>query len=91
MISCLTYNLSLFVKHLTSESVNNLTMKCFRKLFVNISGKCVKSARKKILKLSNLYCQKDKFQTLFERISRLNFSLPILYKAKKADPPLLGD
>lgn len=79
------------MKHLAGGSVNNLTMKCFRKLFVNISGKCVKSAKKQILKLSNLYCQKDKFQTLFERISRLNFSLPVLYKAREADPPLLGN
>ncbi|MBF8971113.1 transposase, partial [Streptococcus sp. NLN76] len=91
MISCLAYNLSLFMKHLASGSVKNLTMKRFRKLFVKIAGKCVKSARKQILKLSNLYSLKDEFQALFERISRLDFSLPVLYAVRETSPPLLGN
>ncbi|MBJ6745356.1 transposase, partial [Streptococcus sp. 121] len=91
MISCLAYNLSLFMKHLASGSVKNLTMKRFRKLFVNIAGKCVKSARKQILKLSNLYSLKDEFQALFERISRLDFSIPVPYEVRDISPPLLGN
>ncbi len=90
MISCLAYNISLFMRHLAGGSVKNLTMKRFRKLFINIAGKCVKSARRQILKLSSLYSLKDEFRALFERISRLNFSLPILYKARDTGPPLLG-
>ncbi|MVX59840.1 hypothetical protein E5983_09485, partial [Streptococcus danieliae] len=43
MISCLAYNISLFMRHLAGGSVKNLTMKRFRKLFINIAGKCVKS------------------------------------------------
>ncbi|MBF0806963.1 MULTISPECIES: transposase, partial [unclassified Streptococcus] len=41
LISCLAYNLSLFVKHIAGGVVKNLTMKRFRKLFVNIVGKSV--------------------------------------------------
>lgn len=89
MISCLAYNLSLFVKHLAGGFVKTLTMSRFRKLFVNIAGKCVKSARKQVLKLSNLYSLKDEFQILFERISRLKFSLPVLYEVRDIGPPWL--
>ncbi|WP_228062375.1 transposase [Streptococcus sp. 19428wA2_WM07] len=86
LISCLAYNLSLFVKHIAGGVVKNLTMKRFRKLFVNIVGKSVKSARRQVLKLSNLYSLKEEFRILFERISSLNFSLPILYEARDGSP-----
>lgn len=90
MISCLVYNLFVFLKSLADEEVQKLTMKRFRQFFVTIAGKCVKSARKQELKLSSLYLYKEEFSKILQGIFNLNLFLPVIYQPIDTSPFLLG-
>ena len=91
MLGCLAYNLYLFLKQLAGGDVQNLTIKRFRRLFVTIAGKCVRSARKQILKLSSLYAYSAQFQELFDRMLTLNLRLPVPYRARGQTSRLLTE
>lgn len=81
MLSCIAYNLFLYMKHLVGGGVERLTIKRFRQLYVTIAGKCVQTARKQILKLSQLYAYQEQFRNLFHCISNLNLRLPVVVQA----------
>ncbi len=44
MLSCIAYNLFLYMKHLVGGGLERLTIKRFRQLYVTIAGKCVQTA-----------------------------------------------
>lgn len=81
MLSCIACNLFLYMKHLVGGGVERLTIKRFRQLYVAIAGKCVQTARKQILKLSQLYAYQEQFRSLFHCISNLNLRLPVVVQA----------
>ncbi|WP_050973610.1 IS1380-like element ISSpn5 family transposase, partial [Streptococcus pneumoniae] len=61
MMSCIAYNLYLFLKHLAGGDFQTLTIKRFRHLFLHVVGKCVRTGRKQLLKLSSLYAYSELF------------------------------
>lgn len=80
MMSCIAYNLYLFLKQLAGGDFKPLTIKRFRRLFLHIAGKCVRTGRKQLLKLSSLYTYSHLFSDLYARIKDVNLNLPVLYK-----------
>ncbi|CAG5550916.1 IS1380-Spn1 transposase [Streptococcus pneumoniae] len=80
MISCIAYNLYLFLKHLAGGDFQTLTIKRFRHLFLHVVGKCVRTGRKQLLKLSSLYAYSELFSALYSRIRKVNLNLPIPYE-----------
>lgn len=82
-ISCIAYNLYVFLKQLIGDDRQNLSIHRFRQLFLNIAGRIVKHAGNCTLKLSSLYRYKEKFLTVIHKISEVNLLLPVLYKPPK--------
>lgn len=80
MMSCIAYNLYLFLKQLAGEDFRPLTIKRFRRLFLHIAGRCVRTGRKQLLKLSSLYTYSHLFSDLYARIKEVNLNLPVPYK-----------
>ncbi|VJX18186.1 IS1380-Spn1 transposase [Streptococcus pneumoniae] len=80
MMSCIAYNLYLFLKHLAGGDFQTLTIKRFRHLFLHVVGKCVRTGRKQLLKLSSLYAYSELFSALYSRIRKVNLNLPVPYE-----------
>ncbi|HHA9554012.1 TPA: transposase, partial [Streptococcus pneumoniae] len=80
MMSCIAYNLYLFLKHLAGGDFQTLTIKRFRHLFLYVVGKCVRTGRKQLLKLSSLYAYSELFSALYSRIRKVNLNLPVPYE-----------
>lgn len=80
MMSCIAYNLYLFLKQLAGEDFRPLTIKRFRRLFLHIAGRCVRTGRKQLLKLSSLYTYFHLFSDFYARIKEVNLNLPVPYK-----------
>ncbi|VJJ86568.1 IS1380-Spn1 transposase [Streptococcus pneumoniae] len=80
IMSCIAYNLYLFLKHLAGGDFQTLTIKRFRHLFLHVVGKCVRTGRKQLLKLSSLYAYSELFSALYSRIRKVNLNLPVPYE-----------
>ncbi|WP_193310847.1 transposase, partial [Streptococcus pneumoniae] len=80
MMSCIAYNLYLFLKHLAGGDFQTLTIKRFHHLFLHVVGNCVRTGRKQLLKLSSLYAYSELFSALYSRIRKVNLNLPVPYE-----------
>ncbi|CGF02130.1 IS1380-Spn1 transposase [Streptococcus pneumoniae] len=89
MMSCIAYNLYLFLKHLAGGDFQTLTIKRFRHLFLHVVGKCVRTGRKQLLKLSSLYAYSELFSALYSRIRKVNLNLPVLYEPPRRKASLM--
>ncbi|BES68904.1 hypothetical protein SP21P20_20260 [Streptococcus pneumoniae] len=89
MISCIAYNLYLFLKHLAGGDFQTLTIKRFRHLFLHVVGKCVRTGRKQLLKLSSLYAYSELFSALYSRIRKVNLNLPVPYEPPRRKASLM--
>ncbi|MEE5904700.1 hypothetical protein V2O63_07545, partial [Streptococcus pneumoniae] len=71
--------------------VNNwgLTIKRFRHLFLHVVGKCVRTGRKQLLKLSSLYAYSELFSALYSRIRKVNLNLPVPYEPPRRKASLM--
>ncbi|VSD34864.1 type I restriction modification DNA specificity domain-containing protein [Streptococcus pneumoniae] len=49
-------------------------------LFLHVVGKCVRTGRKQLLKLSSLYAYSELFSALYSRIRKVNLNLPVPYE-----------
>ncbi|HGR1238366.1 TPA: IS1380 family transposase, partial [Streptococcus pneumoniae] len=45
-----------------------------------VVGKCVRTGRKQLLKLSSLYTYSELFSALYSRIRKVNLNLPVPYE-----------
>ncbi|CKF53387.1 Mobile element protein [Streptococcus pneumoniae] len=89
MMSCIAYNLYLFLKHLAGGDFQTLTIKRFRHLFLHVVGKCVRTGRKQLLKLSSLYAYSELFSALYSRIRKVNLNLPVPYEPPRRKASLM--
>lgn len=89
MMSCIAYNLYLFFKHLAGDDFQTLTIKRFRHLFLHVVGKCVRTGRKQLLKLSSLYAYSELFSALYSRIRKVNLNLPVPYEPPRRKASLM--
>ncbi|VIU63884.1 IS1380-Spn1 transposase [Streptococcus pneumoniae] len=89
MMSCIAYNLYLFLKHLAGGDFQTLTIKRFRHLFLHVVGKCVRTGRKQLLKLSSLYAYSELFSALYSRIRKVNLNLPVPYEPPRKKASLM--
>ncbi|HFI5161674.1 TPA: transposase, partial [Streptococcus pneumoniae] len=89
MMSCIAYNLYLFLKHLAGGDFQTLTIKRFRHLFLHVVGKCVRTGRKQLLKLSSLYAYSELFSALYFRIRKVNLNLPVPYEPPRRKASLM--
>ncbi|CNY98191.1 transposase-like protein%2C IS1380 ISSpn5 [Streptococcus pneumoniae] len=110
MMSCIAYNLylflkhlaggdfqtltikrfrHLFLKHLAGGDFQTLTIKRFRHLFLHVVGKCVRTGRKQLLKLSSLYAYSELFSALYSRIRKVNLNLPVPYEPPRKKASLM--
>ncbi|MDS7945767.1 IS1380-like element ISSpn5 family transposase [Streptococcus pneumoniae] len=89
MMSCIAYNLYLFFKHLAGGDFQTLTIKRFRHLFLHVVGKCVRTGRKQLLKLSSLYAYSELFSALYSRIRKVNLNLPVPYEPPRRKASLM--
>ncbi|VKE04416.1 IS1380-Spn1 transposase [Streptococcus pneumoniae] len=89
MMSCIAYNLYLFLKHLAGDDFQTLTIKRFRHLFLHVVGKCVRTGRKQLLKLSSLYAYSELFSALYSRIRKVNLNLPVPYEPPRRKASLM--
>ncbi|HEV3649664.1 TPA: IS1380 family transposase, partial [Streptococcus pneumoniae] len=46
----------------------------------HVVGKCVRTGRKQLLKLSSLYAYSELFSALYSRIRKVNLNLPVPYE-----------
>lgn len=79
MMSCLAYNIFQFMKTICGEGYKFMTIKTFRRRFLSISGRVVKTARTIVLKMTSLYSFQEQFIDLYNRCRHLT------------SPPLLTD
>lgn len=89
MMSCIAYNLYLFLKHLAGGDFQTLTIKRFRHLFLHVVGKCIRTGRKQLLKLSSLYAYSELFSALYSRIRKVNLNLPVPYEPPRRKASLM--
>ena len=89
MMSGIAYNLYLFLKHLAGGDFQTLTIKRFRQLFLHVVGKCVRTGRKQLLKLSSLYAYSELFSALYSRIRKVNLNPPVPYEPPRRKASLM--
>ncbi len=89
MMSCIAYNLYLFLKHLAGGDFETLTIKRLSHLFLHVVGKCVRTGRKQLLKLSSLYAYSELFSALYSRIRKVNLNLPVPYEPHRRKASLM--
>lgn len=80
LISCIAYNIYVFLKHLMEKVTGNMTIQRFRRLFVNIAGRLVKHAGAIELKLSSIYRYQTTFTEIYRQVLVLNLNLPVPYR-----------
>ncbi|HEV5569884.1 TPA: IS1380 family transposase, partial [Streptococcus pneumoniae] len=66
-----------------------LTIKRFRHLFLHVVGKCIRTGRKQLLKLSSLYAYSELFSALYSRIRKVNLNLPVPYEPPRRKASLM--
>ncbi len=89
MMSCIAYNLYLFIKHLAGGDFQTLTIYRFHHHFLHVVGKCVRTGRKQLLKLSSLYVYSDLLAALYSRIRKVNLNLPVPYEPSRSKASLM--
>ncbi|HEV5709791.1 TPA: IS1380 family transposase, partial [Streptococcus pneumoniae] len=52
-------------------------------------GKCVRTGRKQLLKLSSLYAYSELFSALYSRIRKVNLNLPVPYEPPRRKASLM--
>ncbi|MDV8548495.1 transposase, partial [Streptococcus pneumoniae] len=58
-------------------------------LFLHVVGKCVRTGRKQLLKLSSLYAYSELFSALYSRIRKVNLNLPVPYEPPRRKASLM--
>ncbi|CIN71181.1 arsenate reductase-like glutaredoxin family protein [Streptococcus pneumoniae] len=59
------------------------------KQLIYMAGKCVRTGRKQLLKLSSLYAYSELFSALYSRIRKVNLNLPVPYEPPRRKASLM--